>query len=141
MINVSTNKSFPFYSDFKLNLKIKYMDIVVIFLCLLITSFVAYFVYSGKTTTSRIVVKDQNKTWIFPMSAEEELSISGPLGVTVISISKNKAAIISSPCPEQTCVASGHLQKGGQWAACLPNKVFLLIESVKNDGEVDAAAW
>lgn len=33
----------------------------------------------------------------------------------------------SSDCPDKVCVATGVLSKSGEWAACLPNRVFLKV--------------
>ena len=33
----------------------------------------------------------------------------------------------SSDCPDKVCVNTGALSKDGEWAACLPNRVFLKV--------------
>jgi hypothetical protein len=59
----------------------------------------------------------------------------------VVEISGGKARVLSSPCVNQTCVAVGHIHRQGEWAACLPNKVFVSIEGSADDEALDAAAW
>ena len=118
---------------------LKPLDIPVIVLA----AALAFFIGSSnrKTISSRVVIKGQDKTWIFPLEAEEFISVAGSLGETTVAIQNGRAAIISSPCNGQTCVAAGGLSKNGQWTACLPNRVFILIEGAKGEGEVDAASW
>ena len=56
-------------------------------------------------------------------------------------IVNGKAAIVASPCSGQTCVAAGALHKNGQWTACLPNRVFILIEGAEGEDAIDAVSW
>jgi len=120
---------------------IKPLDIPVIALSLILCLAVAVAVYSGGNSSSRVIVRGPDKTWIFPLDTEEELSVSGDIGETVVRIHGRAAAIVSSPCNGQTCVAAGELHKNGQWAACLPNRVFLLVEGSQGQEDVDAASW
>jgi hypothetical protein len=106
----------------------KAMDLPVIALGIAITLFIALRVYGGESSPARVIVRGEEKTWIFSLDGREELSIDGPIGKTVIAIGEGRAAIVSSPCAGQTCVAAGELRKNGQWAACLPNRVLLLVE-------------
>jgi hypothetical protein len=102
----------------------------------------AFMVYGRSRDASQVVVQGEGKTWVFPLDAEETLAVSGPIGDTVVEISGGRSRVRSSPCTNQTCVASGHIYRQGQWAACLPNKVFLCVEGIGNDaGVLDSTTW
>jgi len=119
---------------------IKITDIVIILLAFGLTGFSAFSAYLKPEHAIRVMIQGQTETWIFPMEAEETVSVRGPLGTTVIKIHEKQAWVESSPCTNQTCVASGHIKTRGTWVACLPNNVFLLIEG--NDASiVDTVAW
>ena len=121
------------------NVPIKPLDIPVIALAIALAFFAGS---SGrKTVSSRVVVKGQDKTWIFPLEAEERISVAGFIGETMVEIRNGRAAIVSSPCSGQTCVAAGGLHKNGQWTACLPNRVFILIEGAEGEDVIDAVSW
>ena len=120
-------------------LPLKPLDIPVVVLAAALTLFIGAAVYSGGTVSSRVVVRGPDRTWIFPLNAEEMVTVTGSIGETRVEISRGRAAIVSSPCGGQTCVAAGGLHNNGQWAACLPNRVFLFIEGVED--AVDAATW
>jgi hypothetical protein len=121
---------------------VKPLDFLVIGLSVCITILSAFAVYAGPDSAARAVIRGAGKTWIFPLDADEILTIPGLLGDTLVEIHGGKAAIISSPCNNQTCIATGHISRQGQWAACLPNNVFLLIEgNIDNEDAPDAAAW
>jgi hypothetical protein len=118
---------------------LKVLDIPVIALAAALTLLIGATAYDQEAASSRVIVRGAGKTWIFPLEAEELVSVTGSIGETIVKISEGRAAIVSSPCSGQTCVAAGTLAKNGQWAACLPNKVFLRIEG--GEDNIDAAAW
>jgi len=107
--------------------------------------------YSDAGGRSTVNLKSENGEWVFPLDAVETMRVSGPLGDTVIEISGSAARIVSSPCQNQTCVASGAVHAPGQWAACLPNRVMLYVGEGKaaekptaaqsDENNVDAAVW
>ena len=113
----------------------------MIALALALTVGIAFAVYSTEASSSRVIVRSPDRTWIFSLDTEEALSISGPIGETVVNINRGRAAIVSSPCSGQTCVAAGGLHRNGQWTACLPNRIFLLVEGAIEMDAVDAISW
>ena len=89
------------------------------------------------------MIRGQGREWSFPLETKETVIVSGPLGNTVVRIDDNHAWVESSPCGNQTCVAAGLVTRQGQWAACLPNNVLLIIESAPamTGEDVDAVVW
>ena len=115
-------------------------------ICVLIPAFGAviasfFFAYSGGGVRPMVNVKTENGEWVFPSDADETITVSGPLGNTIVEIREHKACIVSSPCKNQTCVMAGAIRLSGQWAACLPNRVMLYINEGQVEDDVDAAAW
>jgi hypothetical protein len=58
-----------------------------------------------------------------PLSRDQQFEVPGPLGISIITIEKNKARITSDPSPRQYCVHQGWLKQSGEIAICLPNQV------------------
>jgi hypothetical protein len=58
-----------------------------------------------------------------PLSRDQQLEVPGPLGISMITIEKNKARITFDPSPRQYCVHQGWLKQSGEIAICLPNQV------------------
>lgn len=52
----------------------------------------------------------------------------------MFEVKNGKARFVSSDCPDKICVNTGFIDKKGQTAVCLPNKLVLKI----TDGDVDA---
>ena len=119
---------------------IKIPDILIILLAAGISFFSAYNAYLKPRGQDQVLIRGQGGEWTFPVNAEETVIVAGPLGDTVVKIHENRAWVESSPCENQTCVASGSVARQGQWAACLPNNVLLMIQGT-GGGDVDAVAW
>lgn len=119
---------------------IRLFDVPIIILSLALVVLSAYLAYMKPQKRLNVHIRAQNDEWIFPIGADETIAARGPLGDTIIRIYEKSAWVVSSPCENQSCVASGHIHKQGGWAACLPNNVILLIEGTDDD-EVDVVAW
>jgi len=59
------------------------------------------------------------------LSQDQQIKVSGPLGISVITIEKHRARISSDPSPRQYCVRQGWLERAGETAICLPNQISL----------------
>ena len=119
---------------------IKAFDVIIILVVASLTFFAAYMVYMKPQERSQVLIQGQDGEWTYPIEAEETVAVPGPLGDTIIRIKDNNAWVESSPCDNQTCVAAGIISKQGQWTACLPNNVLLLIYGT-GDTDVDGIVW
>jgi len=127
--------------------RIKFPDIIIIILVTGITLFSGYSVYMKPDEKTQVLIRGQGSEWFFPIDADEVITVSGPLGDTMVSIAENRVWVKSSPCDNQTCAAAGYLTRKGQWTACLPNNVLVVIQGGASGGvsgrsdDVDAVAW
>jgi hypothetical protein len=121
---------------------LKPLDFFIIGLSSAATALLAFAVYGHSRDAGQAIIRGGGKTWVFPLDAEEEVRVSGPLGETVVEIRGGQSRVLSSPCDNQTCVAAGRLNRRGQWTACLPNKVFVYIEGTGDDAAtLDSTTW
>jgi hypothetical protein len=118
------------------------LDLGVILLALGLTGFSAFLVYVKPGNAAQVLISGSGREWIFPLDVDERVEVPGPLGNTVVQVRNHQAWLESSPCTNQLCVAAGHVRKGGEWAACLPNNVFLKIEGSEGHKDVpDITTW
>jgi hypothetical protein len=123
-------------------LSIKIIDIIIIILAIGLTVFSALSSYLKPKNALQVLIEGPGQKWIFPLDAEETVSVKGLLGNTVVRIHGNEAWVDFSPCNNQTCVAMGHVRLRGDWVACLPNNVFFMIEGSDDiEKDTDAATW
>jgi len=116
---------------------IKLPDILIILLVTGITLYFTYTVYFVPQGSAQILIRGQGSEWTFPVETEETITVTGPLGYTIVRVENQYTWVEESPCLNQTCVASGKISRQGQWAACLPNNVLIMIQGT-GDNEVDA---
>lgn len=87
-----------------------------------------------------VVIEGSGRSWAYPLEADVELDVRGPLGLTHVEVHGGTAWVSDSPCTEKICIAMGHISHTGSWIACLPNRVFVRVEGRKG-GEVDRVAF
>jgi hypothetical protein len=119
----------------------KPLDLLLIAVALAATVFVSAQVYTHGGGESVVDIRGKAGEWAFPLSHDREIRVEGPEGSTLVSIHGGIARIESSPCPNQTCVLAGGIDRPGQWLACLPNEVFVRIEGGKEGGGLDGATF
>jgi hypothetical protein len=67
--------------------------------------------------------------------SEENYVFSVPQLPQVEFVMSNRGiAFLYSDCPDQICVNTGWLSRGGDFAACLPNEILLIFQSADNEG-------
>jgi hypothetical protein len=121
---------------------LKISDILIIILAFGLTMFSVFASYIKPKSAIQVQIEGSGQRWIFPLNAEETVNVNGPLGNTVIKIHENQVWVEFSPCNNQTCVAMGHVRSNGDWVACLPNNVFLIIKGSDDIRKtIDAATW
>ena len=120
--------------------RIKLIDIFIILIAAAFIFFTAHRAYISPQENPHVLIRGQEGEWIYPVGTDETISVKGPLGDTVVRLSVSGAWVDSSPCDNQNCVASGKINRHGQWAACLPNNVILLIQSA-GENDVDSVSW
>lgn len=79
-----------------------------------------------------------------PLDHDTEYEVPLKTGHMKIVVQDGAAAIVEATCPDQICVRTGKVQRPGQGAVCVPNKVTLTIASERSSSgpdEVDAITW
>ncbi len=104
----------------KLFLK-KDIIVILLFLALALALFLTF--RTGKGTFYEISYdgKTQIRESLFtPATHELEEGV-------IIVCEKGTVYFASSDCPDKVCQGAGQLCEAGEWAACLPNKIFLKV--------------
>jgi hypothetical protein len=101
--------------------------IVLIGALLLLPWLYASFWQRGGIGEEARIVGADGKEIIASLREDRELRLSGPLGTSVIEIRDGRVRFVSSPCHGQLCVHAGWLHFGGEFTACLPNRVSVAV--------------
>ena len=121
-------------------MKIRRYDIAAILLSLLIFSGFTWYGWNRSGDSGYLYIEDRDGIALYPLSEDREVHVRGPVGESVIQITEGKAAFIHSDCDDNLCVHMGQISESGEWAACLPNEVFLYIDGGETQ-EVDADVY
>ena len=124
----------------RLRMELKALDFAAIALALAVIALVSVRAYAGRSAAAAAHLRGPGREWVFPLDADRTVSVPGPLGDTVVSISAGEVRVLSSPCRNQICVRAGAIARSGQWIACLPNLVSVDIQGESNRS-VDAVSF
>lgn len=83
---------------------------------------------NGGENATHLVIDADGKEFIYPLDEEKTLEIEGKIGISVIRIADGKAFFEDSPCPNKICVQMPAVKEENEWAACIPNEVFIRIQ-------------
>ena len=100
---------------------------------------IALFLLKGTFSLRGDIVRVTANGTEYEFSAAEDgvFSVKGALGTTQFEIKDGRVRIISSPCPNKTCIALGF----SDTLVCLPNNVIIQrISSAHGDEDFDAIA-
>ncbi|TVR67242.1 MAG: NusG domain II-containing protein [Spirochaetaceae bacterium] len=96
---------------------------------------------SGPPVT--VEIRSDRGDRVYALAEDRTITVSGPLGDTILEIRDGAVRFVDSPCRDRICVAAGELSATGQWAACLPNRVFATVTGAPIPGAegVDASTF
>ena len=115
----------------------------IVFLCAVAIIIAFSMMALGKVSPGVMVqVESVDGTFVYPLSEDRELAVAGPLGDSLIHIHDGAVYFVDSPCQDKICISVGSLRDVGQWAACLPNRVFVtIVGEADARGGIDATAF
>jgi hypothetical protein len=129
-------------SPVNIKFPVKPLDAAVILVALALTGLSAFTAYVKPRNTTQVLIEGSGRRWVYPLDADETVVVPGPLGNTTVRIQNSQAWVVNSPCDNKTCIAAGHARARGDWVACLPNNVFLMIEGSDDlKALTDGGAW
>lgn len=114
--------------------KITLADIVLLLLVITLLPFI-YSYYWQETIDgekARVYVSDKLVKEI-NLQKDQQVSIDGALGKSILQIKKGKIRFIDSPCTTKVCIQKGWHSHSGDFNACLPNEVSFEIISPANN--------
>lgn len=85
---------------------------------------------------SRLVASsDERILFVAPLDQPRKALLDGPLGETEIEIKDGAVRVLSSPCPNKTCIRMGKASHSGDLIACVPNHLIIRIEGRQEEAD------
>ncbi len=69
------------------------------------------------------------------LGQDQEITVLGPAGETVIQVQQGRVRVLRSPGSQEICMRQGWIHKPGQALICLPNRVTI---EIPGDSGIDA---
>ena len=69
---------------------------------------------------------------VYDLHRDQVLKIRGRQGMARIDIKNGQARFIHSTCTGKQCIQHGWVSRGGDFVACLPNRISLEVRSTDN---------
>lgn len=80
----------------------------------------------------RISFSEMNNELTYRVPCEKEVWLT---------VSPDAVWFSESDCPDHTCIRTGKLKRAGDTAACIPNRVIVVIEGAKNTDAPDVITY
>lgn len=117
-----------------------YMILIVMFFLLVLL----LLLITRNEQGSRVCITVNGQTATYSLFADRKIPISNNenttertfLATNTVVIQNGQVYMESATCPDQVCVKHKSISKNGEMIICLPNKVFVEIESDHNS-EID----
>ena len=119
--------------------KIPVIDLVVIFIFLGIFILFSICIFRDKNGVPLLYITTPEGEYIYQLNTDRIIKAKGLLGYSKIEIKNGAARFLESPCPNGNCINSGKVRKNAQWAACLPNDIFIRVEN--NTEDIDTGSY
>jgi len=112
---------------------------VIVFLLLIALGFWGAFqlLSSGNTEVQAHIIYQGDLMMIIDLEDEPRTFSLSEFPYIEFSLNQEGIAFVQSNCPDQICVNTGKINQSGQFAACLPNQMILIIDSYSED-DIDA---
>jgi len=121
-------------------MKLRFFDYVALVVALGVATAFSLYAYTGVEQGSQVRIQSEKGTFLYPLDADREIAVAGPIGDTHVQIRDGQVRVEDSPCRDKICVLGGWISHSGEWLACLPNGVFVRVEGA-DTGPVDAQTF
>lgn len=77
-------------------------------------------------TDAVVTVRTADGDEIYPLNKDGVFSLNG--GTNTLVIENGEAWVSEANCPDKVCMGMGKISKNGEFIACLPNQVIIVVE-------------
>ena len=77
-------------------------------------------------TDAVVAVRTADGDEVYPLNKDGVFSLNG--GTNTLVIENGEAWVSEANCPDKVCMGMGKISKNGEFIACLPNQVIIVVE-------------
>lgn len=121
-------------------MRLRLFDYLSFVVAILVLAAFWVFAYTDSERGNQVRIQAEGRDYIYSLSLSHSFTVDGPLGPTEIEIRNGEVRVVNSPCRDKICIGAGWVSQSGQWIACLPNRVFVQVQSAA-EADVDVQTF
>ncbi|MFQ5488478.1 MAG: NusG domain II-containing protein [Gammaproteobacteria bacterium] len=106
-------------------------DYIVVTCTLLLLPLLYLNFWGGGPAQAAHIHSADGREFSVPLGVDQTLALEGPLGTSIIEIRNGQVRFSDSPCRGKQCIHAGWLRHGGEFAACLPNRISVTVSAAE----------
>ena len=87
------------------------------------------------TGAQAVVTVDGQEIGRYPLKKSGTFPLNG--GTNILVVDNGEAWVSEADCPDKVCMGMGKISRNGEFIACLPNRVLIVIEGAAESSPVD----
>ena len=82
-----------------------------------------------------VVTVDGREIGRYPLRKSGTFSLNG--GTNILVVENGEAWVSEAACPDKVCMGMGKISRNGEFIACLPNHLLIVVEGAAEQSPVD----
>ena len=87
------------------------------------------------TGAQAAVTVDGKEIGRYPLKKNGTFPLNG--GTNILVVENGEAWVSEANCPDKVCMGMGKISRNGEFIACLPNRLLVVVEGAAEDSPVD----
>ncbi len=121
--------------------KANYTRDLILVAVLLVAALVLFFVMRSRQALDTgmgaraVVTVEGREVGRYPLSKNGTFPLNG--GTNILVVENGEAWVSEANCPDKVCMGMGKISRNGEFIACLPNRLLIVVEGAAEDSPVD----
>ena len=82
-----------------------------------------------------VVTVDGQEVGRYPLQKSGTFPLNG--GSNILVVENGEAWVSEADCPDKVCMGMGRISRNGEFIACLPNRLLIVVEGAAEQSPVD----
>ena len=82
-----------------------------------------------------VVTVDGREIGRYPLNKSGTFPLNG--GTNILVVENGEAWVSEADCPDKVCMGMGKISRNGEFIACLPNRLLIVVEGAAESSPVD----
>ena len=116
-------------------------DLFAILLVLLLVGALLWAFFSWERGAAAQITVEGEGVAVLPLSQDAVYPITSRGYCLTVHVESGEVFVSDADCPDKVCIKSGELDKNGDFASCLPEKVVVKVSGERESDSPDAIVY